>query len=229
MAIGRDGAWRPGGDAPEARDPALWRAVREGHERAFEVLYRRHVGAVTRHCWRHLSAHGAADAAQRCEDVVSETFLHAWRRRAVIVVVDGGSLLPWLIAAATYCCENALRSERRCRRLLRRLAEQRPESGPENAPAALVGDREILAVARAAIDRLRPADARVAELCILGEVPPCDAAPRLQVSEAALRSRLVRLRRVLRAELGRPGLLRSTLTHAAALIAGVDPGLVAAL
>lgn len=224
-ASGR-GHGRPG-EVDDARDSILWRAGREGHERAFEVLYRRHVGAVTRHCWRHLSAHGTTNAVQWCEDVVSETFLHAWRRRAVIVVADGGSLLPWLLAAATHCCENALRSERRRRRLLRRLGEQRQEGGPENAPAAAAAGGEVLALAHAAIDRLRPADARVAELCILGDLPPSDAASTLQVSEAALRSRLVRLRRALRAELGRPGLLRSMLTNVVALVVGLEPDLAA--
>lgn len=229
MAVGGQGAWCPGSDGSDPPDPVLWSAAREGHERAFEVLYRRHVGAVTRHCRRHLSVHGTAEVAQRCEDVVSETFLHAWRRRSAILLADGCSLLPWLMRTATHCCENTLRSDRRRRRLLGRLREQRQESGPENAPATTASDREVLTIARAAIGRLRPVDARVAEMCLLGEVPPRDAATALRVSEAALRSRLVRLRRALRAELGTPGLLRALVTSVAVLGAGLEPDAASAL
>lgn len=229
MRVGGQGAWCPESDGSDPPDPVLWRTAREGDERAFEVLYRRHVGAVSRHCRRHLTVHGTAEVAQRCEDVVSETFLHAWRRRSAILLADGCSLLPWLMRTATHCCENTLRSDRRRRRLIGRLGGQRQESGPENAPATTASDREVLTIARAAIGRLRPVDARVAEMCLLADLSPSDAAGALRVSEAALRSRLVRLRRALRAELGEPGLLRAMVTSVAALGIGVEPELASVL
>jgi len=180
-------------------DRGLWEMVRCGDASAFEVLFRRHVRSVGCHCRRRLSQGVADDVGARCEDAVAETFLHAWRRRESVTVDD--SLLPWLLMAATHCCENITRAERRRGRLCRHIACQPEPRGADDGPADAAIASELAARARTVIDRLRPIDARVADLCVLEGISPGEAAAMLEISEAALRGRLYRLRRQLRAEL----------------------------
>jgi RNA polymerase sigma-70 factor (ECF subfamily) len=180
-------------------DHGLWDRVRRGDASAFEVLFHRHNRMVACHCRRRLSRGVPDDVAVRCEDAVAETFLHAWRRRESIAVED--SLLPWLLTTATHCCENIVRAERRRGRLCLQLARQPEPPSADDQPADVATAAELAARAKWAIGRLRPIDARVADLCVLQGVPPAEAAVMLEISEAALRGRLYRLRRRLRVEL----------------------------
>jgi len=179
-------------------DRGLWVKVRRGDASAFEALFRRHLRVVACHCRRRLTKGAAGDVTERCEDAVAETFLAAWRRRESITVDD--SLLPWLLTTATHCCENIARAERRRGRLSVHLACQPEPWVADDEPADAASAGELIARAWALIDRLRPLDARVADLCLLQGVPQAEAAVMLEISEAALRGRLYRLRRLLRAE-----------------------------
>jgi RNA polymerase sigma-70 factor (ECF subfamily) len=123
------------------------------------------------------------------EDVVSITFLEAWRRRDNVRFVDA-SMLPWLLRTATYTCLNLARSERRFRGALARL----PAADPPPDPADLIGDTEVFRVMR----RLSLRDQEIITLCILEDLSAEDAARLLGVRPSSIRSRLSRARARLR-------------------------------
>ena len=64
--------------------------MRAGDRDAFGLLFESHARAVYNHAFRLTGNWSAA------EEVVSLTFLEAWRLRHT-VRPDGGSLLPWLL------------------------------------------------------------------------------------------------------------------------------------
>jgi RNA polymerase sigma-70 factor (ECF subfamily) len=97
------------------------------------------------------------------DDVVAETFLTAWRRKAEIT----GDPLPWLLGVARRACANHLRGLGRRAALLDRLTSERswPEFDVSNSDGLLGdalmclsdGDREALLLV--AWDGLSHADA----------------------------------------------------------------------
>lgn len=190
-------------ESEAGNDCGLWDKARRGDASAFEALFRRHLRVVACHCRRRLAKELAGDVAVRCEDAVAETFLAAWRRRESITVED--SLLPWLLTTATHCCENIARAERRRGRLSVHLACQPEPWVADDEPADAASASELLAQARTVIDELCSLDARVADLCFVQGIPQAEAAVILEISGAALRGRLYRLRQLLRAELSLSG------------------------
>src|SRR6516164_11813999 len=101
---------------------ALVRAAQAGDQRAFEAL----VGAYRRellvHCYRMLGSFNDA------EDLVQETLLRAWEKRATLT--SPGSYRAWLYRIATNLCLNTLT------RLPRRSLplETHPQSDPDSPP-----------------------------------------------------------------------------------------------
>jgi DNA-directed RNA polymerase specialized sigma24 family protein len=85
-------------------DEEDWARVIAGEGEAFGRIFDRHRDRVRRH------ALGLAPSHSEAEDVVSLTFLEAWRKREKIRFVDQ-SMLPWLLKTATYTCLNMARSE----------------------------------------------------------------------------------------------------------------------
>ncbi|SEL72959.1 RNA polymerase sigma factor [Streptacidiphilus jiangxiensis] len=174
--------------------------IRAGDARAFADLFDAHAQAVYRHAVR-----STADWAT-AEDVVSLTFLEAWRLRER-VQPDGGSLLPWLLGIATNVLRNTRRTARRHQAALARLPAH--EAVPDFADE-LVGriqDAEELAAARTALASLRSGDREVFTLCVWSGLGYAEAAEALGVPVGTVRSRLSRARTRLReraeAELGR--------------------------
>ncbi len=88
----------------------------------FEDLYRTHHPAVLRYAVRRV---GPDDA----DDVVSEVFATAWRRRTAV----GEPPLPWLYRAAHHHLLHAQRGRARGAEAVRRLAAEPPRhiGGPE--------------------------------------------------------------------------------------------------
>jgi DNA-directed RNA polymerase specialized sigma24 family protein len=82
-------------------DAALWSRIQSGDAEAFGLLFERYGQAIYAYCFRR-----TADA-DRAADLMSVTFLEAWRRRKV--ALHGDKVLPWLFGVAT----NVLRNERR--------------------------------------------------------------------------------------------------------------------
>ena len=115
-------------------------------ETRFENLYRAHADQVHAYALRRTSP-GAAD------DVVSETFLVAWRRLSDVPEQS----LPWLLGVARRVLANRRRTDSRTDALTRRLAGSEPVATPghdvddernQRVRSALAGlrerDRELL-------------------------------------------------------------------------------------
>jgi RNA polymerase sigma-70 factor (ECF subfamily) len=82
-------------------DDPMVAAMKSGDEPAFALLVERHAGELRVHCSRMLRSRSEA------EDVVQETFLRAWRRRATF---EGrSSLRTWLYSIATNACVDEMR------------------------------------------------------------------------------------------------------------------------
>ncbi len=172
-------------------EPSLRARVRAGDPAAFEQLFSEHAKVVYRYAVRL-----TGDRAE-AEDVVSLTFLEAWRLRKK-VHADGEGLQSWLLGIATNVMRNYRRSARRYRDALARLP--RDEVIPDFADELLVRmvDTERLAAVRAALQRLRPTDREVFVLYVWEGLSHEAVARILGVRAATVRSRLSRARGRLR-------------------------------
>lgn len=190
--------------------------ARAGDAQAFAELFQEHAQAVYGHATRVL--------ADPNGDVVSLTFLEAWRLRDRLLPdsecprqdegtegATGDGLRPWLFGIATNVLRNTRRAARRHKAALDRLAQTRHDqaTAPDFAEA-LTGraeDAERLAAARVALEGLRPREREVFALCVWSELSYAAAATALGVPVSTVRSRLFRarqrLRRLTEAELAR--------------------------
>jgi RNA polymerase sigma-70 factor, ECF subfamily len=163
--------------------------VYAGDPDAFRELFDEHARLVYNHAFRLTGNWSVA------EDVVSLTFLEAWRLRdRVDVGADGGSLRPWLLGIATNVARNVRRAARRHDGALARLpkAEAVPDFTEE--VAARIDDRERLALALTALAALRTPEREVLALCVWSGLDYAEAAEALGVPIGTVRSRLSRAR-----------------------------------
>jgi RNA polymerase sigma factor (sigma-70 family) len=165
--------------------------IRAGDAVTFGQLFEDHAGEVYRHVVRSTGSWSGA------EDVVSLTFLEAWRLRGKLRP-DGDSVLPWLLGIATNVLRNTRRTARRHAAALVRLppAETMPDFADEVVNR--MRDSEQLAAATAALGRLRPAEREVFTLCVWSGLDYAQAAEALGVPVGTVRSRLSRARSKLR-------------------------------
>lgn len=162
---------------------------REGAEARFERLYAEHGRSVLAYAVRRAS--DAQDAA----DVVADTFLVAWRRVADVPAGEAARL--WLYGVARNILANQQRSERRRHRLGERLRHELPAVLEDAGAPAQTG------LVVAALARLGPDDQEVLRLAGWEELSPGEIAVVLGIGQVAVRSRLHRARRRLRAALER--------------------------
>ncbi|MEU1187814.1 RNA polymerase sigma factor [Streptomyces sp. NPDC005859] len=180
--------------------------VRGGERAAFAELYELYATAVYNHALRLTGDWSVA------EEVMSETFLAAWRGRGD-VAVDGGSLRPWLFGIATNKARNADRSLRRRLAFLARRAETGARTGTGAGAGAEAGetvgdfaeevvgridDARRLAEVRRVLGQLRRHEREVIALCVWGGLDYAQAAEALGVPVGTVRSRLSRARARLR-------------------------------
>ncbi|MEV7358779.1 RNA polymerase sigma factor [Kitasatospora sp. NPDC091276] len=165
--------------------------VRAGDAAAFGLVFEDHAQAVYRHAVRMTGDWAVA------EDVVSLTFLEAWRLRAR-VDPEGESLRPWLLGIAGNVIRNTRRAARRHQRALAKLPPR--EAMPDFAGelAGRIADAEELAAAKAALERLRPAEREVFALCVWEGLDHAAVAEALGRPVGTIRSRLSRARARLR-------------------------------
>ncbi|GAA4515432.1 sigma-70 family RNA polymerase sigma factor [Actinoallomurus oryzae] len=164
--------------------------VNAGDPDAFRELFDEHVRSVYNHAFRLTGNWSTA------EDVVSLTFLEAWRLRdRVDAGADGGSLRPWLLGIATNVSRNVRRTARRHDGALARLPKQ--EAAPDFADEVTtrIDDRERLALVRTAMAALRKPEREVLALCVWAGLDYAEAAEALGVPVGTVRSRLSRARR----------------------------------
>ncbi|GAA0606753.1 RNA polymerase sigma factor [Kutzneria viridogrisea] len=176
----------------EARsDRELWELVAVGDHSAFTVLYERHAKAVWNYGYRLTASRAAA------EDLLSTTFLTAWRRRAEVVLVRD-SALPWLYTVTANMARNEHRRLGRFLRLVPKLLSE--DVGRDHAEelAEHAATRQRLARVLAAVDELPASEREAVKLCLLGKVSTEDAAQLLGITEVSVRSRLSRARSRLR-------------------------------
>jgi RNA polymerase sigma factor (sigma-70 family) len=171
-------------------EPSLRIRVRAGDPDAFGVLFDDFARAV------HNLAFRLTGSSQEAEEVVSLTFLEAWRLRSGIEP-EGESLRPWLMGIAVNVVRNFSRASRRQRAAMARLPA--PEAVPDFADelAGRIDDAARLAALRAAFDKLRPAEQDVIALCVWSELDYAAAGQALGIPVGTVRSRLSRARRKL--------------------------------
>ncbi|MGA6155019.1 RNA polymerase sigma factor [Stenotrophomonas sp. NPDC087984] len=178
--------------------------VRAGEPDAFAELFDAYAQAVYHHAFRLTADWSVA------EDVMSATFMEAWRRRES-VDAEGGSLRPWLLGIATNVARTHCRSNRRYRAAAAAAAGAGPASMriPDHAEetAGRVDDRRRINATLTALASLKRAEREVLVLCLWEGMEYADVARTLHVPIGTVRSRLSRARTKLRkladAELGR--------------------------
>jgi RNA polymerase sigma-70 factor (ECF subfamily) len=175
--------------------------VRSGDPEAFRELFRANAPLVYGY-----AARATGDLAL-AEDVVSLTFLECWRLRGGLRD-EGESPRPWLMGIAVNVLRNTRRAKRRHERALTRLPPAGPMPDLADEVVGRMADAERLTAARAALERLRPAEREVFMLCVWSGLGYAEAAQALGVRLGTVRSRLsrarARLRRLTEEELARP-------------------------
>lgn len=166
--------------------------IRAGDRAAFADLYDRYAATVHRHAAR------LTGDLPTAEDVMSETFLTAWRTREQ-VDPEGGSLGPWLLGIATNKARNHRRGVGRRLAFLARQPKPKETEDFAEASAERLDHRRELAAVRAVLDRLRQPEREVLALCVWAGLDYAQTADALGVPVGTVRSRLSRARKRLRA------------------------------
>jgi RNA polymerase sigma factor (sigma-70 family) len=160
----------------------------------FAALFDRHATAVHRYLGRRVG--------ELADDLLSETFLVAFRRRAAYRP-DHVEVRPWLLGIATNVVRGHERTERRRYRALARAAARPEEHGADPADSA---DRLTAEALRgplaAALAGLTTRDRDVLLLFAWGQLSYEEIAVVLDIPVGTVRSRLNRARRQTRAALG---------------------------
>lgn len=153
------------------------------HDR-FKAMYDQHYPAVLRYAARRVGAEAA-------RDIVSETFLAAWRR---LDRVPTSEPLPWLYATARKCLANELRRRDLRERLNSRIRAEatRGQDVADPEPSERVADRLAVLAGLAA---LRPGDQEALRLIGWEQLDVAAAAQVMGCSAATFRVRLHRARR----------------------------------
>ena len=114
----------------ERETDAVVAAAKAGDEPAFSQLVERYRPELQVHCYRMLGSF------EDSEDLVQETFLRAWRKRASFSIRGTSSFRAWLYRIATNACLDVLRS--RPRRILPpQVAAAGDPAAPPSPPADL--------------------------------------------------------------------------------------------
>ena len=162
--------------------------VRAGDPEAFRGLFDEYARAVYNHGFRLTGDWSVA------EDVVSLTFLEAWRLRGRVEAGVEGSLRPWLLGIATNVARNVRRAARRYEGAVVRLPPQRSEPDIAEEIVARLDGQERIARVRRALAALRAPEREVLALCVFAGLDYREAAEALDVSVGTVRSRLSRAR-----------------------------------
>ncbi len=169
-------------------DEVLLAAVRDGSERAFNMLIDRHQQAVRTFLRGIAASHGDAD------DIAQETFLAAWTHAKSFR--GQSSVRSWLFSIAW---RKAKGSQRRWFRAVRRDTVYHGDHGRENAQEASTEDR--IAVGQALLSL--PMDQRAAvTLCLGSGYTHAEVAQLLEIPLGTIKSYVLRGREKLRGILG---------------------------
>ena len=178
-------------DLESVPDGRLWEAVAADDHGAFTTLFERHAQSVWNYAYRLTGSWSAA------EDVLSTTFLTAWRRRADVVLIRE-SALPWLYTVAANLVRNDHRRRSRFLRLVPKLVSSDESRDHAEELAEQDNTQQRLKKVLAAVDELPTAERQAVQLCLVGRMSTADAAELLGITEVSVRSRLSRARTRLR-------------------------------
>ncbi|WP_328873075.1 RNA polymerase sigma factor [Streptomyces sp. NBC_00287] len=168
-------------------DTNLRKRIRAGDHDAFGDLFDGYARSVYNHGYRLTGDWATA------EDVVSLTFLDAWRLRERLDE-EGGSLRPWLLGIATNVTRNTRRAARRHAAAVARLPREEAVRDFADEVAGRIDDSAQLAVVQTALAKLRRAEREVLALCVWSGLGYEAAAEALGVPVGTVRSRLSRAR-----------------------------------
>ncbi|MFF4276416.1 RNA polymerase sigma factor [Streptomyces sp. NPDC001536] len=168
-------------------DTNLRKRIRAGDHGAFGDLFDAYARSVYNHAYRLTGEWSTA------EDVVSLTFLDAWRLRERIDE-EGGSLRPWLLGIATNVTRNTRRAARRHAAAVARLPRDETVRDFADEVAGRLDDAAQLDVVRTTLAKLRRAEREVLALCVWSGLGYEAAAEALGVPVGTVRSRLSRAR-----------------------------------
>jgi RNA polymerase sigma factor (sigma-70 family) len=181
----------PRASRPALDDLGLWELTVAGDHEAFGLLFERHSKAIYNYCFRRIGDWTAA------EDLMSATFLTAWRRRRE-VGITGTSLLPWLYGIATNLLLRDVRSRIRRRAALITLPEPEDEPDPADDVAGRLDDARTVRELLDAIAFLPSSSQDVLALCVWQGLSYEEAARALELPIGTVRSRLSRAKARLR-------------------------------
>jgi RNA polymerase sigma-70 factor (ECF subfamily) len=171
-------------------DTQLWEQIAKGDHAAFTELFERHAEAVWNYAYRLTASWSQA------EDLLSTTFLTAWRKRGDARLVRD-SALPWLYTVTANRARTEWRASRRALRLVTKLTPQDERDHADEVAARTDAQRRLAAVV-AAIATLPASEREIAQLCLLGDLSTADAAALLGIAESSVRARVSRTRARLR-------------------------------
>ncbi|WP_394619163.1 RNA polymerase sigma factor [Lentzea sp. JNUCC 0626] len=171
-------------------DTQLWEQIAQGDHAAFTELFERHAEAVWNYAYRLTASWSQA------EDLLSATFLTAWRKRGDAQLVRD-SALPWLYTVTANRARTEWRAKRRALRLVTKLTPQDERDHADDVAARTDAQRRLVQVV-AAIAKLPNSEREIAQLCLLGHVSVADAATLLGITESSVRARVSRTRARLR-------------------------------
>ncbi|MFD9126273.1 RNA polymerase sigma factor [Kitasatospora sp. NPDC059571] len=158
-----------------------------GDRRAFAALFDEHARTVFAHAVR---ASGDRDLA---DDMVSLTFLEAWRLRDKL---RGEVVSPraWLLGIATNVMRNTARTARRHRAAMSRLPPREPIPDFADEVVGRITDADTAAAAVQALGQLRRGEREVFMLVVWSGLGYAEAAQALGIPVGTVRSRLSRAR-----------------------------------
>lgn len=164
----------------------------------FEAIFEQNYGLVRAYLWRHVG-HDA-------DDIASETFLIAYKKRDSLKALEGSSR-AWLLGIATNLLRHHWRSERRQLRAYARTGSDLFEIDEDSTAASdskLDAQRQGALIA-GALASLPAIERNVLTLYAWAGLSNPEIALALGVPEGTVRSRLHRARLHMRERLGRIG------------------------
>lgn len=162
-------------------------------DRAFTELYRAHYSPVRAYA-------SACVSAGDVDDIVGETFLVAWRRRADI---PADWARGWLIGVARNCVRSRHRASRRATAFIDQLTAQPTATSP-TADEQHFADQDVETL-RAAMSALKPSDQEVLVLAGPYDLSLQEIGHVLDITANAAGVRVHRARERLRAEFEKQG------------------------
>lgn len=165
--------------------------IRSGEREAFAEIFDAHARVVYAHAIRSTGDWAAA------EDVMSLTFLEAWRLRHKLRS-EVGNVRAWLLGIATNVLRNSARAARRHSRAMARLPASGDAQDFADEVVGQLADAQRLAAAAKALNRLKRGEREVFTLVVWSGLSYTAAAEALGLPIGTVRSRLSRARTKLR-------------------------------